>query len=216
MKRIFATLLVVLFGLHLGVSAYAMTDMEDRAEFLANLARERGVAYSMVAAPYQIAKAKLAKAMSAERQEVAAKLAAAVRARMGEQWVQPALQIGKVESGYNPRAVGPKTRHGHALGVGQLLLSSAAALGYRGDARGLLDADTNIEYTIRHMEKCIQAGVTTAHDMAGCHVAGWANYRSRSRYARAYRVMVAQAMIPAVPDGNGWLARGTTRVAALN
>jgi hypothetical protein len=121
-------------------------------------------------------------------------LAAEVRKQFhDDRWVAVALRIVQVESRFNALAVGPKTRYGHALGLGQLLLSSAHALGYQGNAKGLLGPATNIRYTVAHMRRCMEEGVKTDDEMAGCHVAGWSNFRSRSSYARSYRRMVAAA-----------------------
>jgi hypothetical protein len=121
-------------------------------------------------------------------------LAAEVRKQFqDDRWVAVARRIVQVESRFNPLAVGPKTRYGHALGLGQLLLSSAHVLGYQGNAKGLLDPATNIRYTVAHMRRCMEEGVKTDDEMAGCHIAGWSNFRSRSSYARSYRRMVATA-----------------------
>ena len=143
--------------------------------------------------PYGTLRKFAPQAVAADLNGLRLALAQQVHSMIGDRWVPVAERIVKVESGFHPNAVGPPTRHGRALGLGQLLLSSARALGYHGDSRGLLNPQTNIVYTVAHMQQCLAAGVATDADMAGCHVAGWANFRSRSHYAQQYRAMVASA-----------------------
>jgi soluble lytic murein transglycosylase-like protein len=50
------------------------------------------------------------------------------------------------ESGYNPAA-----RHGPFWGLMQIRLETARGMGYRGPARGLLDADTNLKYAVAYL-----------------------------------------------------------------
>ena len=50
------------------------------------------------------------------------------------------------ESGYNPAA-----HHGPFWGLMQLRLDTARGVGYRGPARGLLDADTNLKYGVAYL-----------------------------------------------------------------
>lgn len=50
------------------------------------------------------------------------------------------------ESGYNPTA-----RMGPYWGLMQLRLDTARGMGYRGPARGLLDADTNLKYAVAYL-----------------------------------------------------------------
>ncbi|MGO8832235.1 MAG: transglycosylase SLT domain-containing protein [Roseiarcus sp.] len=50
------------------------------------------------------------------------------------------------ESGYNPAA-----HHGPFWGLMQLRLDTARGMGYRGPARGLLDADTNLKYAVAYL-----------------------------------------------------------------
>jgi soluble lytic murein transglycosylase-like protein len=55
-------------------------------------------------------------------------------------------RVIKRESGGNPRAV-----HEDNYGLMQIKLATARGLGYRGDARGLLDADTNMTYAVKYL-----------------------------------------------------------------
>jgi soluble lytic murein transglycosylase-like protein len=50
------------------------------------------------------------------------------------------------ESGYNPR-----THSGPFWGLMQLRLDTARSMGYRGTARGLLEADTNLKYGVAYL-----------------------------------------------------------------
>ena len=50
------------------------------------------------------------------------------------------------ESGYNPKA-----RNGPYWGLMQIRYDTAQGLGYRGPARGLLDADTNLKYACAYL-----------------------------------------------------------------
>ena len=50
------------------------------------------------------------------------------------------------ESKYNPRA-----SHRGNLGLMQIKLATARTMGYRGAAKGLLDADTNLKYGVKYL-----------------------------------------------------------------
>jgi soluble lytic murein transglycosylase-like protein len=50
------------------------------------------------------------------------------------------------ESGYNPRS-----HFGPFWGLMQLRVDTARSMGYRGPARGLLDADTNLKYGVAYL-----------------------------------------------------------------
>jgi soluble lytic murein transglycosylase-like protein len=114
-----------------------------------------------------------------------------VEAELGSQWVPVSLRIAKLESGFDPNVVGPRTRHGHAVGLFQLLPSSARALGY--SPSRLREAEYNTDAGIAHMRSCIASGVSTDWEMSLCHVAGpmgW-NRRLRKRSQR-YKVSYAK------------------------
>lgn len=55
-------------------------------------------------------------------------------------------RVIKRESGGNPRVV-----HAGNYGLMQIKLATARGLGYRGDAAGLLDADTNMTYAVKYL-----------------------------------------------------------------
>lgn len=55
-------------------------------------------------------------------------------------------RVVKRESRYNPRA-----SHRGNLGLMQIKLATARTMGYRGAAKGLLDADTNLKYGVKYL-----------------------------------------------------------------
>lgn len=72
------------------------------------------------------------------------------------------------ESRYNPRAVSKGN-----YGMMQIRLGTAQAMGYRGNASGLLDADTNMTYAVRYLAGAYRA-------------AGGNQDRAVMNYARGY------------------------------
>lgn len=72
------------------------------------------------------------------------------------------------ESGYNPKA-----RNGPYYGLMQISYATAQSMGYRGPASGLLDADTNLKYSVKYL--------------SGAYVVGGGNADQAVRnYARGY------------------------------
>jgi hypothetical protein len=61
-------------------------------------------------------------------------------------------RVIQIESRSNPRAVSAGN-----YGLMQIRLGTARAMGYRGDARGLLDADTNMTYAVRYLAGAYRA-----------------------------------------------------------
>lgn len=128
----------------------------------------------------------LPKYMPAQKAAVARIVAREAQSRLGSQWVNTALKLAKIESNYNCGAVGPRTRHGHARGVLQVLPSSAKALGY--DASRLNECEYGTAVGVAHMAACIRSGVTTHAQMAACHVAGVGGWNRRlSRRPEIYK-----------------------------
>jgi soluble lytic murein transglycosylase-like protein len=126
------------------------------------------------------------KRMPADRQAVANKVVAQAEIALGKQWVPTALKLARLESGFNCRAIGPRTRHGNARGVFQVMPGSARALGF--DPRRLHECDYGIAAGIAHMKSCLHAGVRTHAQMAKCHVAGVRGWNTRlNRKAERYK-----------------------------
>ncbi|RUT30263.1 lytic transglycosylase domain-containing protein [Arsenicitalea aurantiaca] len=55
-------------------------------------------------------------------------------------------RVVRRESNYNPRA-----RNGPNLGLMQIQHATARTMGYRGEATGLLDAETNLNYAVKYL-----------------------------------------------------------------
>ena len=57
------------------------------------------------------------------------------------------------ESGYNPKA-----RNGPYYGLMQISYATAQSMGYRGPASGLLDAETNLNYSVKYLSGAYVVG----------------------------------------------------------
>ena len=137
--------------------------------------------------------------------KVAEMVASEARARLGSQHVETALRLTKLESGYRCHVLGPKTRHGRAVGPLQVLPSSARALGVDSLHN---DCKAQITAGILHIEKCISVGAKTYNQLAACHVAGWGGWNKKlNRKATAYRAKyVRMAQASKVPSWAGTLS----------
>ncbi len=88
------------------------------------------------------------------------------------------------ESRYNPRAVSKGN-----YGMMQIRLGTARAMGYRGDANGLLDANTNMTYAVKYL--------------AGAYRAAGGNHdRAVALYARGYHDVAKRQGTSAVALAN--------------
>lgn len=137
--------------------------------------------------------------MSADKNKVKQIIVEEVRAQIGSKWVPVAIRLAHVESRFNPKAIGPKTRSGQrAAGVLQVMPSSARKLGY--DPKRLNEARYGVRVGVAHMKNCISHGVRTEREMAACHVAGPRGWkiklrRDAERYKRKYVAMVMTARV---------------------
>jgi soluble lytic murein transglycosylase-like protein len=61
------------------------------------------------------------------------------------------------ESGYNPKA-----RNGPYYGLMQISYATAQSMGYRGPASGLLDAETNLKYSVKYLAGAYMVGDNNA------------------------------------------------------
>jgi len=128
---------------------------------------------------------------STNKTEIKSMIAHKVEAELGPQWVPVSLRIAKLESNFNPKVVGPRTLHGHAVGLFQLLPSSARALGY--SPSRLREAEYNTEAGIAHMKACLNSGVSTDWEMSLCHVAGPMGWnRKLKRRSQSYKTKYAR------------------------
>lgn len=98
---------------------------------------------------------------------------------LGRQWVGTAVLLARKESSFRCNAVGPRTRHGRALGVFQVMPGSAKTLGYQYSK--LVDCRYGIDAGLAHMKLCIAHGVRTERQMLSCHLRGVAGWRTVSR-----------------------------------
>ncbi len=104
-------------------------------------------------------------------------------------------RIVRRESNYNPRAVGS----GGALGLMQIKVATARAMGYTGPASGLLDANTNLSLGVPYL--------------AGAYRVAAGNHdRAVSYYARGYYYEAKRRGLPTMwarkPGGSARVAPG--------
>ena len=82
--------------------------------------------------------------------------------------IELARRVVKRESGGNARAVSKGN-----YGLMQIRLGTAQAMGYRGNAQGLLDADTNMTYAMKYLAGAYRAA-NGSHDRAvGLYARGY-------------------------------------------
>jgi soluble lytic murein transglycosylase-like protein len=79
------------------------------------------------------------------------------------------------ESGFNPRA-----RNGPYWGLMQIRHDTARSMGYRGEAAGLLDAETNLKYAVKYLRG--------AYLVAGRNADGAVRFYSSGYYYDAKRL----------------------------
>lgn len=79
------------------------------------------------------------------------------------------------ESRYNPRAVSKGN-----YGMMQIRLGTARAMGYRGDAAGLLDANTNMTYAVKYLAGAYRAADGN-HDRAVMNYARGYYYQAKAK-----------------------------------
>ncbi|MCM2503262.1 transglycosylase SLT domain-containing protein [Aureimonas altamirensis] len=133
-----------------------------------------------------------------------------------------AYAVVRVESRYNPKAVGP----GGVYGLSQIKPATARSLGFSGSAQDLLDPETNLKYGMKYLSGAWHKGdrdvCATSMKYKGGHRA-----TTMTQSARAYCSSVKQHMasISGHPMGNSDMARlqpsakpaprqATTQVAA--
>jgi len=177
------------------ISVPALAQEDNPADFFRKDKQywSRGVAAP--SGPVEPAYSRVAR-VSHKRRAIRRMVAYQAKKKLGHRWVRPAVKIAYVESRFNPKAVGPRTRHGRARGVMQVMPKSARAMGF--NPRRLNEAEYGIAAGIAHMRLCIQSGVRTDAEMSACHVAGIRGWAIRlrkpaQRYKRLYVAMVRRA-----------------------
>ncbi len=96
------------------------------------------------------------------------------------------------ESKYQAKLLG----HGGAIGLMQIKLATARALGYSGDAEGLRDPDTNLKYGVRYLAGAYRAAGGD-HDRAVKYYA--AGYYLTAKQQRLEHLQQAKAGPTATP-----------------
>lgn len=113
------------------------------------------------------------------------------------------------ESRYNPRAVSKGN-----YGMMQIRLGTARAMGYRGDASGLLDADTNMTYAVRYLAGALRAA-GGSHDRAVMNYARGYYHQAKAQgfspYAQQSSYSLAGAPAVSAQAGEAFAYAGTTR-----
>lgn len=124
--------------------------------------------------------------VSPNKKVVADMVAREVSTKLGREWVQTALKLTKLESGFNCGAVGPKTRHGRAQGLLQVMPGTARAMGY--NPSRLRECQYGLAAGVEHMKRCLDSGVRTHAQMSSCHVSGFHGWKMRlNSRAEKYR-----------------------------
>ena len=89
--------------------------------------------------------------------------------------VELVRRVIKRESGGNPRVISKGN-----FGVMQIRLGTARAMGYRGTAAGLLDADTNMTYAVKYLAGAYHAADGNANRAVHYYAAGY-YYAAKSK-----------------------------------
>src|SRR5450830_1408927 len=84
-------------------------------------------------------------------------------------------RVIKRESGGNPRVISKGN-----YGVMQIRIGTARAMGYRGTAAGLLDADTNMTYAVKYLAGAYHAADGNANRAVHYYAAGY-YYAAKSK-----------------------------------
>lgn len=106
-----------------------------------------------------------------------------------------ALRITKVESGFQCHVVGPKTKHGRAQGVMQILPSTAARLGHQGG--DLANCEDGLAYGMAYLSLCYQLAGKDEAKASACYVGGEKMATGpKGKYAKKYVNSVRYASVP--------------------
>jgi soluble lytic murein transglycosylase-like protein len=89
-----------------------------------------------------------------------------------------ALRIAKIESNYNPRVRG---RDGE-YGIYQIKCETARMLGFDGDCAQLVDAQTNVEWGLKHLSEALKSSNGNLELAASKHNAGLGRQTLVRRY----------------------------------
>jgi soluble lytic murein transglycosylase-like protein len=95
------------------------------------------------------------------------------------------------ESRYNPRAVSKGN-----YGMMQIRLGTARAMGYRGSAAGLLDADTNMTYAVKYLAGAYRVAGGNHSRAVGLYASGY-YYHAKRQGVTIQQAAAAPAAAPA-------------------
>jgi len=97
-------------------------------------------------------------------------------------------RVIKRESGGNPRLVSKGN-----YGLMQIKLATARSMGYRGDAAGLLDADTNMTYAEKYLAGAYRIAGGNANRAVHYYAAGYYYAAKRQRHAAHSNALASYA-----------------------
>lgn len=109
--------------------------------------------------------------------------------------VELVRRVIKRESGGNPRVVSQGN-----YGLMQIKLGTARAMGYRGTAAGLLDADTNMTYAVKYLAGAYHVADGNANRAVHYYAAGY-YYAAKSKGTASARNDNPLTAFASVPTG---------------
>ena len=95
------------------------------------------------------------------------------------------------ESRYNPRLV-----HHHCYGLMQIKHATARSMGYRGDARGLLDPKTNLTYAVPYLANAYRIAAGNEARATALFSGGYYYAAKRKKMLGELRTASAPALTP--------------------
>jgi soluble lytic murein transglycosylase-like protein len=96
------------------------------------------------------------------------------------------------ESGYRPALMG----RGGTIGLMQIKLATARALGYTGDAAGLRDPDTNLNYAVKYLAGAYRAANGDHNRAIHYYAAGYYQVAKRQRLEHVRHPVALLAATP--------------------
>jgi soluble lytic murein transglycosylase-like protein len=97
------------------------------------------------------------------------------------------------ESRYQPHLIG----RGGTIGLMQIKLATARALGYTGTAEGLRDPDTNLTYAVKYLAGAFRAANGDHNRAVAYYASGYYYAAKRQRHERVHAAEPVLASAPA-------------------
>lgn len=108
-----------------------------------------------------------------------------------------ALRVTKVESGFQCNVIGPKTKHGRAQGVMQILPTTAARMGHQGG--DLANCEDGLLYGMAYLSLCFKLAGNDENKAAACYVGGEGMASgAKGKYAKKYVNSVKYAKVQTI------------------